>query len=73
MAHAVNVEIRDKIVRIVEKMMTMPTQNRKVPCASVIKACRISVVTPEELKRTPSSVLRSKDMNTMELEYRLDV
>eukprot|EP00977_Amphora_coffeiformis_P013382 scaffold3498_cov176-Amphora_coffeaeformis.AAC.10 len=52
-------------------MMHIPIQNRNVPCASVIKASRISVVTPEELKRTPSSVLSNKDMKTILLAYRL--
>jgi hypothetical protein len=70
MVHAVNVEMRLRSVRIAERIMDMPAQKATEVCLSSNKAWRTSVVTPAELKRTPSSILSKRDMNTILEAYR---
>jgi hypothetical protein len=69
MAQAVKVDIKLSSVKMAEMMMTIPAQKLIRVWSVSIKARRISVVTPAELKRTPSSADRSKLMNTMLLAY----
>jgi hypothetical protein len=69
MLQAVKVDIKLRSVSMAEMMMNIPAQKLIRVWSVCIKACRIAVVTPAELKRTPSSVDRSKPINTMLLAY----
>ena len=70
MLQAVKVDTKLRRVKIADTMIKMPAQKLMSVCSVCIRACRISVVTPAELNRTPSSVESSKLMNTMLLAYR---
>ena len=64
-AHAVNVEIRLKIVNRAETMINNPAQKPTVKWFPARKLVRTSVVTFAELKSMASSVDSKRDMNTM--------
>lgn len=64
--HTVNVLISDRMVRITETRIVIPTQNSIVQKFSAKSSRLMDVVTAAELNKTFSSAPNNKDMKTMD-------